>query len=71
MHYSYCLTGLKRRYYNRNHVHLRKNDLGYGGTNQNEDVSLKYLKIINDSNIFTFIMIIILLIFISFMIAVM
>lgn len=54
MHYSYCL-GLQRRYYNRNHVHLRKNDLGYGGTNQNEDVSLKYLKIINDSNIFTFI----------------
>lgn len=70
MHYSYCL-GLQRRYYNRNHVHLRKNDLGYGGTNQKEDVSLKYLKIINDSNIFTFIMIIILLIFISFMIAVM
>lgn len=70
MHYSYCL-GLQRRYYNRNRPHLRKNDLGYGGTNQNEDVSLKYLKIINDSNIFTFTMIIILLIFISFMIAVM
>lgn len=50
MHYSYCL-GLQRRYYNRNRPHLRKNDLGYGGTNQNEDVSLKYLKIINDSNI--------------------
>lgn len=37
MHYSYCL-GLQRRYYNRNRPHLRKNDLGYGGTNQNEDV---------------------------------
>lgn len=40
MHYSYCL-GLQRRYYNRNHPHLRKNDWGYGGTNQNEYVFLK------------------------------